>query len=465
MRLVCGAIATVAAAFGLTCPAFAEGGVPVEPVELSTATEIAPVRARPTDPPVGEGRNRYPRDAPVANLESANFCVFWVTDPAYADAPDLTDGDLDGVPDYPEKVLEFAEYARSIEVAPGPLGWVAPKPDKEGCGADPSVKADIYLMDIDDEGANGYQMADPGQGDGRTQYGYVVIDNGHYRARSGDPLAPLAATIAHEYAHMLQGNYDDSQEAWVGESTATWVEQKVIPVGGDYVDYVANFSNNPNLPVTTESPNGYQGLRIYGTAVWNHWLDSGGGGFGADTIRRVWEVSAASDPPLGVAAYDQAIRDAGGPGFSREWAEFATATAEWRTGFGGFPDASEYPEVKREGELRAGRTAKLTLDHTAYRLMRITSPSETVELSLKVKGKVRAALAIVARKGGDTTGKVTQKFKYLGNGGAGKVVLRRADQYERITAVVVNADERTSGFGEGNWVYSGDGAKFAVTRR
>ena len=40
-------------------------------------------------------------------------------------------------PDYVEAVLEMAERSREVEVAPGPLGWAPPKPDRDGCGPDP----------------------------------------------------------------------------------------------------------------------------------------------------------------------------------------------------------------------------------------------------------------------------------------------------------------------------------------
>ena len=47
--------------------------------------------ARPTDGAADRFGDGYPAGAPVASAESPHFCVFWVSDPGYADAPDLAD--------------------------------------------------------------------------------------------------------------------------------------------------------------------------------------------------------------------------------------------------------------------------------------------------------------------------------------------------------------------------------------
>ena len=93
--------------------------------------------ARPTDGAADQFRDGYPPNAPVAAAESPHFCVYWVNNPAYPDAPDLADGNGNGTPDYVEAILGIAEFSYSVEVAPGHLGWAPPKPDTEGCGTDP----------------------------------------------------------------------------------------------------------------------------------------------------------------------------------------------------------------------------------------------------------------------------------------------------------------------------------------
>ena len=60
---------------------------------------------------------------------------------------------------------------------------------------------------------------------------------------------------------------------------------------------------------------------MYGSAIWNHWLERR---YGAETIRRAWEVSAVAGGGFAPGAYDAAIVDGGGGRASqREFAEFA----------------------------------------------------------------------------------------------------------------------------------------------
>ncbi len=286
----------------------------------------------------------------MASAASPHFCVFFVSDPGFPDAPEPTDSngvdDGDGTPDYVEAILEIAEFSYSVEIAPGSLGWLPPKPDIQGCGASPSTHADVYLKQLGKAGIFGYESPDPGQGAARSQYGYMVIDNDFAASEYGfsDPLDAARVTFAHEFNHLLQQRYDSFQDVWMFESTAVWVEEQVYPEINDYVNYVGAFASSPGAPITDRDA--AQGLKIYGSGVWNHWLSGPGGGFGLGAIRGAWEVSDSVDPAdFAPGAYDRAIRDAGGRGFSREFFRFAAATAEWRAGFGGFPDAALYPDV------------------------------------------------------------------------------------------------------------------------
>lgn len=422
--------------------------------------------ARPTDRNDQYG-DSYPPAAPIASAESAHFCAFWVNAPGFDDAPDLLDidgrTDGDGIPDYVESILEIAEYSYSVEVSPGTLGWQPPKRDVEGCGADPGARADIYLKQLGKQGLFGYESPDPGQGTRRSQYGYLVLDDDYSKEEYGsfaDPLAPAKVTFAHEFNHLLQQNYDSYQDLWMFEATATWSEEQVYPEINDYVNYVRSFANSPGTPITDRRAAG--GLKIYGSAVWSHWLATGGGGYGLAAIRRAWEVSGRTHPPdLATAAYDKAIRDHGGRGFAREFVRFAAATGEWRTGFGGFPDAASYPDVKRKGSLRRGRMLSFPLDHTAYRLLDVT-PRGTVRLRIEVEPGTRAGIALVAREGDALTGGVVTRTRYLDDGGRGSVSLSQAGSYERVTAVVVNADARTHGFRQGEHVYTRDARQFEL---
>ncbi len=416
--------------------------------------------SRPTDGAADQYGDGYPRGAPVVSAASPNFCVFWVDSPRYADAPALVDsngsGDGDGVPDYVEAVLEISEYSHSIEVTPGRLGWEPPKPDRQGCGADPATRADIYLKQLGSAGLFGYESPDPGQSE-RSQYGYLVIDNDYDEFGFEDPLDAARVTIAHEYNHLLQQNYDSFQDTWVFEATAVWIEEQVYPEINDYLNYVPAFASSPQTPITDREA--AEGLKIYGSAVWNHWLT--GRGYGDQVVRRAWEVSDLADPAdFGPAAYDRAIRDRGGRGFSREFARFVMATAEWSTG-DRFPDAAAYPDVKRKGSLATGDRRRFALDHTAYRLLDVPARGGgRIELRVEAEGGVRTGLALVARRGEEIGGQVEQRVRYLGQGGRGTVTLDAPGRFDRITAVISNADARVKGFAAGDWVYAKDDRAF-----
>jgi hypothetical protein len=432
--------------------------------------------ARPTDGAADRFGDGYPPAAPIATAESAHFCVFWVSDPGYADAPQLTDAngisDGDEIPDYVEELVTIAEQSYAVEVEPGALGWAPPRPDQEGCGDDPSLRSDIYLKQIGNNGLFGYESPDPNQGRERSQHGYLVLDDDYAPAEFpgfADPTIPASVTFAHEFNHLLQQNYDSFQDVWMFESTAVWAEEKVFPGIDDYLNYVRVFAAFPGAPLTKAyPPDRRKSLKIYGSAVWNHWLDTGGGGYGADVVRRAWEVSGQTRPAdFSLGSYDRAISTAGGRSFSREFASFAAATAEWRTGLGNFPDHAAYPDVKRKRALRRGAHDVFSLQHTAYRLFGVKPGRAHGKLTLRLNAEagVRAAVALVARNGNPLDARITRKLKFLDRGGSAAVRIDRPRRFERITGVVVNADSRVRGFSGGDWVYSKDGARFRVSVR
>lgn len=416
--------------------------------------------ARPTDRgedqfgdgyTVGRGQVRHAESA------QGNFCVTWAR--RGPDAPDLTDDTGSGTPDYVEAVGAIAELSYAVQV--GDLTWRPPKPDqREECGK--PRQTDIYLKELGSQGLFGYAAADPGQGNARSMYGYLVIDNDFSVAqfrRFDDPLDAARVTIAHELNHLVQYGYSVRQDTWMFEATATWMEEKVFPDIDDYLNYVPHFARAPGAPITDFNAAG--GLRAYGSAVWNHWLENGDGAFGADVVRRAWEVSEITRPSdFALGAYGRAISEADGAGLAREFFGFASVTAEWRTGVGGFPDAAAYPDVRRQGALRPARRGRrgraFSLNHTAYRLFRVLPRrARAIRLVVRAQRGVRSGIALVARRGGATGGQVVRRLKFLPRGGRASVALRRPRGYQRITAVVVNADPRVQGFSfrRGDWHY------------
>ena len=407
--------------------------------------------ARPTDgvgDPLGDGY-AVGEEPPAC---SPRFCVHYVKTTA--------DRAAHG---YAAEIAAIAEFSYAHEVED--LGWAAPRPDGH-LGGD--ARIDIYLKELGQAGLYGYQASDPGQGKSRRKHGYLVIDNDYAASEFpgfDEPLDAARVTVAHELNHLLQsGAYSARLDAWMSEATATWIEDKVYPEVDDYVNYVRAFARAPGAPITAFEGGG--GLKVYGSAVWNHWLEAGDRGYGSSVVRRGWEVAGLTAPPdFAIGAYGRAITGAGGPGFSTEFVDFAAASAEWRTGEGGFPDARRYPDVRRHGRLRAGRERAFRLHHTGYRLLRVPRlRGRGVRLVVEGPRGTVAGIALVGRRGGPVNGAVVRRARLLSRSGSGRVALGLPRRYTRITAVVVNADARTSGrFGAfDDWRYRKDGQRFRV---
>lgn len=393
------------------------------------------------------------------------FRIHWVTTAPHR--PPLADsGGVPGVPDYVELVAAYAD--QSADVENGGLGWPDPKPDGTRGG---DGRTDVYLSQLCPRGGPcvfGYASPDAGQEPGCNTApfrcaAYLVLDNDYAEFGYKQPDIPLQVTVAHEYNHVLQFAIDAVQDTWLFESTATWVEEQVFPDANDWLFYANKWAKRPGLPITAAAAGG--GLRVYGTAVWNHWLERGGP-YGPEVVLGAWQRSHDSDPKhFAVGAYDLAIRDRGGRGFSQEFARFAAATAEWRVLDGNFPDERFLPDVDRQGTLRPGARAKrFRLPHTAYRLFRIKpGKAERVRLRVRAARGVRTGVALVARDGSRTGGAIAEEIAFLPKGGRVAIRLPEAGIYERITAVVANADGRVRGFRGGEWRYTRDRKRFRVS--
>ena len=96
-----------------------------------------------------------------------------------------------------------------------------------------------------------------------------------------------------------------------------------------------------------------QGDKVYGSAVFNRWLDDD---YDESIVRRAWELSI-NQGSFAPGAYDKAIREYHGPGFSYELANFAASTAEWKAAGAGVHEGAKFPDVKRIRTSRCRPTA------------------------------------------------------------------------------------------------------------
>jgi hypothetical protein len=412
---------------------------------------------RPTDDP-DPNRNAYSvPEAPRSPLCGPHFCVHWVAEGL--DAPNLSDANGDGVPDYVERVLRIAEHVHLIEN--DRLGWREPKSDGRKGGR--NGKTDIYLSQIGGE-LFGYAAPDRGQASKehripRRLHGYLVLDNDYsaFEFPGTTPMHDLEVTLAHEYNHILQFGYDAFQDPWFAETSAVWMEDQVYNGINDYLRYVRRWVRLFETPLTTSS------IKMYGSAVWNQWLARR---YGPAIIRRAWARAIHGKPGgFSVNSYEAAIRAAGSSTFGRDFARFAAAVAEWRTGEG-FRESRLFPDMSRQGHLRlGGKPLTPLLNHTTFTMLRIRARGgRAVAVHVTAPRGTEAGVALVGRIGSERQGRTVTRLTYSRGGGRMRVWLRDPGRFERITAVVVNADGRARGFSARrlDWLYLTDQVPFEI---
>lgn len=424
----------------------------------------AAAAARPFERPgdaVTPGRNSYTvPEAPRSPDCGAHFCVHWVDQGL--DAPRLKDSNGDGVPDYVERVLAIAEHVHEIENEK--LGWREPLSDGTLGGG--HGETDVYLAEIGPR-LFGYAAPDRGQvePDARRSphlHGYLVLDNDYepFEFPHTKQGRDLKVTIAHEYNHILQFGYDAYEDPWFAESTAVWMEDQVYNGIDDYLRYVRHWVKLWETPLTANS------IKEYGSAVWNEWLAHH---YGRALIREAWAGAAKTRPAgFAVAAYERAIRAAGPSTFGRDFTRFAADVAEWRTGIG-FRESYLYPDMPRQGSLVLdGAPVTRHLNHTTFSLLGVHAPTgRAVEVHVTAPEGVAAGLALVGRIGSERHGRTVKAIVYSATGGPLTARLPDPSRFQRITAVLVNADTTTAGYSARrlDWRYQGEATPFEVSGR
>jgi hypothetical protein len=415
-------------------------------------------RSRPTDDP-DPNRNAYSvPEAKNSPACSPHFCVHWVDQGL--DAPDPSDKNGNGVPDFVERVLRVAEHVHTVEN--DRLGWREPRSDGHIGGR--SGKTDVYLSQIGGE-LFGYAAPDRGQATKqhripRRLHGYLVLDNDYsaFEFPGTKPINDLEVTFAHEYNHILQFGYDAYQDPWFAESSAVWMEDEVYDGIDDYLRYVRRWVKLWETPLTASS------IKEYGSAVWNQWLAHR---YGPSIVRKAWAGAIDAKPGgFSVASYERAIRAAGPSDFSRDFTRFAAAVAEWRTGEA-FREGHLFPDMQRQGHLPLdGRQLTRMLNHTTFQLLRVRPRGgRAVLVRLRAPQGTAAGLALVGRIGSERGGRTVSRIDFNQEGGQLSARLSRPGRFKRITAVVVNADGRAHGFSAKrlDWLYLTDGLPFAIS--
>ncbi len=172
----------------------------------------------------------------------------------------LADHNRNGIPDFVDSALYFADYAYKVFV--DSIGFIPPPLDSGG----ETLQYDFYLLEI----GNGYytnvyygytdiakQVAGPPISPFPKFTSFAVIDNdfsdqdstffddGSKRPTFRETgLMGLKITIAHEFHHMIQFGYGDPSYPSFNEMTSTFMEYRVYPETRDYLQFVKSLFSN-----------------------------------------------------------------------------------------------------------------------------------------------------------------------------------------------------------------------------
>jgi hypothetical protein len=261
--------------------------------------------ARPTDgakdPYDGYLKPRQARnDCEVAPTPGSHVCVHWAHPGLErVNAPDPTDADSDGVPDYVETTRDELNHVWDRVVTQS--GYRPPRadlgPDR---GAGPDSRLDVYLTDLGDDYLYGYCVPET-RGPRLTASGYCVLDNDYAPRQYGEAQAPLdnlRVTLAHEFFHAVQFAYDYQEDPWLMEGTAVWVEDEIYDDIDDNRQFIKGGPmTHPRVPLDGY---GHGSAGFY--AAWTWWrflaetFPARGTGSLPLVIRDVWDRAAGSKP-------------------------------------------------------------------------------------------------------------------------------------------------------------------------
>ena len=200
-------------------------------------------------------------------------------------AVDPADADGNAIPDYVDVTAAVIDSMWRLEIEV--LGYDPPPTDGVKGGGD---EHDIYIEQI----LGGYYGWTQPEESGPRGHSYLRIDNNFTEpifgrpsscegARGARELTALRVTLAHEFFHMIQfGYYQGSEGFWWQESSATWMEEVAYPEADDYLQYLCDFVRSPERSLESQFP----GRRIYGSAIFSHFLDQR---YGRQVVREIWE--------------------------------------------------------------------------------------------------------------------------------------------------------------------------------
>ena len=203
-------------------------------------------------------------------------------DTAGLHAPDLTDTNVNGIPDFVDSTLAYLDYA--WELAVDELGYGTPLSDGllGGTGADGHPLVDCYIQELASRRLYGFTLTD-GFNLGPAS-SYITVDNDYtesiYASKGYDALR---VTTAHEFFHVIHYTYWGRNDSmWWMEQSAVWFEDHAWDDVNDYLNYLSYFFDNRDIPLDTSND-----TFEYGATLFAMMLDEM---YDSDLIRDIWEA-------------------------------------------------------------------------------------------------------------------------------------------------------------------------------
>jgi len=246
----------------------------------------------------GEVRPRLP-DV----YQTEHFVLYYTDEKSSSHAPDLTDSDRDGVPDYIENLGVYLEQAWALYTAPVPGGMGYDAPPRSGS------RYPIFIYNLA-EGFSGQTWADSKSG--RRATSHISLD-----AHLDEPY--VRAVAAHELFHGFQYGYNYLASPWWKEASADWAANEVFPDVDTYLIPYYDWFRVPGWPLDYTD-----GWHEYGSSVWaKHLAET----HGRDFIRGIWIGQRSENDS--VKAISKSL-DAAGTTLAAQFRDFAAWN--WFTG-------------------------------------------------------------------------------------------------------------------------------------
>lgn len=394
--------------------------------------------ARPSDPPDGSGEAFWDPAAPRASACTPAVCVHYVT--TTGDAPPL-ESSIGGVPDWVQRNLDVSQAALSAMV--DQLGYRAPAAD---LGAGGTAQFDIYLADIGDAGLYGYCVPERRvPGERRRASSFCVFDE-DFAEFPTTPEANLRVTAAHEIFHAIQFNLDFTEDPWMLEATATWMEERLADDVDDNRQYLpAGQLGRRRVPLDRWSGD----LGPYGNWIFFEHLSER---YGVDAVRRIWsyaEASTGSRDDYSVRAVRRYVEKQGAS-FPRFYASFVQANLRPRQSYregAAYRKAGPDRSVRLSARRSRWRDRRIDVPHLSGQVVKL-SPSRSLRgrrigLRLAVDGgpprSAPAVRVLVVKR----SGKVLDSSIRLDRRGRGqRRVAFSPRAVKRVLVVLANASTR-----------------------